>query len=123
VPAERGGAGGNAPSSTSPAGQVNLDGSISGPGPANGAAPADGGASAPLRLDLHGAGGGPSLGRTRSGLVPLLKAPPDDADKSKLAKDLEKAGRADCKEAYQGNGLLAVVPLARDAVTGKGCKW
>ena len=76
-----------------------------------------------MRLDLHGAGNGPSLGRTRSGLVPLLKAPPDDADKSKLAKDLEKAGRADCKEAYQGAGLLAVVPLARDAVTGKGCKW
>jgi hypothetical protein len=65
---------------------------------------------------------GPSLSHSRSGLVPLLPGPADDA-RSKLGKDIDKAGRADCKEAYQGNGILAVIPLAKDAATGKGCKW
>jgi hypothetical protein len=36
---------------------------------------------------------------------------------------LEKARRSECKSAYAGMGLLAVIPLARDAVTGTGCKW
>ena len=65
---------------------------------------------------------GPSLSRGRSGLAPLLPGPADDS-KSKLGKEIDKAGRADCKEAYQNNGILAVLPLAKDAVTGKGCKW
>ena len=79
------------------------------------------GASAPLNLDLHGGGMGPSLGRTRSGLVPMLPAPAEK--KTQLETDLEKAARAKCSEAYAGAGLLAVIPLAKDAVTGKGCKW
>jgi len=36
---------------------------------------------------------------------------------------LEKARRSDCKSAYAGMGLLAVIPLAKDAITGTGCKW
>ena len=64
---------------------------------------------------------GPSLGRTRSGLVPALPAPAEK--KTQLETDLEKANRAKCSEAYAGAGLLAVIPLAKDAVTGKGCKW
>jgi hypothetical protein len=36
---------------------------------------------------------------------------------------LEKARRSDCKSAYAGLGLLAVIPLAKDAITGTGCKW
>ena len=36
---------------------------------------------------------------------------------------LEKARRSDCKTAYAGLGLLAVIPLAKDAITGTGCKW
>ena len=80
------------------------------------------GASAPLNLDLHGGGSGPSLGRTRSGLVPMLPAPAEK-QKTQLETDLEKANRAKCSDAYAGAGLLAVIPLAKDAVTGKGCKW
>ena len=79
------------------------------------------GASAPLNLDLHGGGMGPSLGRTRSGLVPMLPAPAEK--KTQLETDLEKAERAKCAQAYADKGLLAVIPLAKDAVTGKGCKW
>jgi hypothetical protein len=99
-------------------GRVNLDGSTSGGG-APGPTPPGGGA--PLNLDLHGGGIGPTMGRSRSGLLPMLPAPPED--KGKLARDIEKAGRADCKDAYAGAGLLAVIPLARDAASGKGCKW
>jgi hypothetical protein len=62
------------------------------------------------------------MGRSRSGLLPMLPAPAEQ--KSKLETELEKADRAKCSAAYgQEHGLLAVVPLARDAITGKGCKW
>jgi hypothetical protein len=53
--------------------------------------------------------------------VPMLPAPAEK--KTQLETDLEKASRADCAKAYSGAGLLAVIPLAKDAVTGKGCKW
>ena len=93
----------------------------SAPGGNGSVQPPGNGASAPLNLDLHGGGMGPSLGRTRSGLVPMLPAPAEK--KTQLETDLEKAGRADCAKAYSNAGLLAVIPLAKDAVTGKGCKW
>ena len=118
-PAERGGAGGTA-APTSGGGKLNLDGS-SGSGGNGSVQPPSNGASAPLNLDLHGGGMGPSLGRTRSGLVPMLPAPAEK--KNQLETDLEKAERAKCSEAYAKNGLLAVIPLARDAASGKGCKW
>ena len=31
--------------------------------------------------------------------------------------------RPDCRDAYSALGLAAVIPLVRDAVTEKGCKW
>jgi hypothetical protein len=118
-PAQQGGAGGTTPSSNN-SGKLNLDGSSSGGG--NGSVQAPGtGASAPLNLDLHGGGNGPSLGRTRSGLVGVLPAPAEK--KTQLETDLEKANREKCGDAYSKSGLLAVIPLAKDAVTGKGCKW
>lgn len=43
------------------------------------------------------------------------RAPPVDP--------IEAARRHDCKTAYAGAGLLAVIPLVADAVTGTGCKW
>jgi hypothetical protein len=55
------------------------------------------------------------------GLVPLL--PPPAGKDSKLANDVDKAKRADCKDAYAGAGLLAVIPLAIDAARDKGCKF
>jgi hypothetical protein len=118
-PAEHGGAGGTAAPASNNNGKLNLDGSS---GSGNGSVQPPGtGASAPLNLDLHGGGFGPSLGRTRSGLVPALPAPAEK--KTQLETDLEKANRAKCADAYAGAGLLAVIPLAKDAVTGKGCKW
>ena len=120
-PAEQGGAAAAPAPSNNGGGKVNLDGSSSGPGGNGSVQPPGTGASAPLNLDLHGGGSGPSLGRTRSGLVPALPAPAEK--KTQLETDLEKANRAKCSEAYAGAGLLAVIPLAKDAVTGKGCKW
>ena len=121
-PADRGGAAGTAPPAAEGGARVNLDGS-SGSGNGNGSVPPPAtGASAPLNLDLHGGGAGPSLGRTRSGLVPMLPAPAEK--KSQLETDIEKAKRAKCSEAYgQEHGLLALPLLAKDAVTGKGCQW
>jgi hypothetical protein len=40
-----------------------------------------------------------------------------------LGGAIERARRADCRGAYAGLGLLAVIPLAHDTLTGKGCKW
>lgn len=51
----------------------------------------------------------------------LARAEPEQ--ESRLAKDFQKSVRADCKEAYSGFGLLAVVPLVLDTVRDKGCKW
>jgi hypothetical protein len=80
-------------------------------------------ASAPKRLNLE-------LGRLRggelsrhgtAGVLPVLPRPPET---DKLAAEIEKAARADCRKAYAGAGILAVVPLAIDAVRGTaGCKW
>ena len=50
--------------------------------------------------------------------------PPPEAIKSKDAKIFDKAlKRPDCRDAYAGLGLAAVVPLVADAITNKGCKW
>jgi hypothetical protein len=80
-------------------------------------------ASAPKRLNLE-------LGRLRggelsrhgtAGVLPVLPRPPET---DKLAAEIEKAARADCRKAHAGAGILAVVPLAIDAMRGTaGCKW
>ena len=79
-------------------------------------------ASAPtLNLELPRARGAlPSTLGTR-GVLNLVPPPPER--KSKLAEDIEKAGKTDCRTAYNGMGPLAVVPLAIDAVRNGGCKW
>jgi len=79
-------------------------------------------ASAPsLNLDLPRARGAlPSTLGSR-GVLNLVPPPPER--KSKLAEDIEKAGKADCRTAYSGMGPLAVLPLAIDAARGSGCKW
>lgn len=79
---------------------------------------------APARLNLSlptRPRGGELSGRGSRGALDLLPTPPEQ--KSKLAQDLEKAGKQDCRQAYGGAGLLAVVPLALDAVRDKGCRW
>jgi Meckel syndrome type 1 protein len=51
----------------------------------------------------------------------MLPQPPER--KSKLEQSIENAANKDCRNAYAGAGILAVVPLAVDAARGKGCKW
>ena len=52
----------------------------------------------------------------------MLPRPPELPDK--LAKDIAKAAKGDCRTAYQGAGLLAVVPLAAEALKkDSGCRW
>ncbi len=80
-------------------------------------------ASAPrLNLTLPRTRGGELSRQGTPGVLPLLPRPPDKPDA--LAREIEKAGRKDCREAYAGMGLLAVVPLALDAARREGsCKW
>lgn len=54
--------------------------------------------------------------------LPERKAPSYDPDDT-AQHGLERARRNDCRSAYSGLGLLAVLPLLKDAVTGSGCKW
>ena len=62
----------------------------------------------------EGAGHGGADGRGRP-----MSATRDE----KLGEAIERAKPADCRNAYAGLGVLAVIPLAASAVTGKGCKW
>ena len=81
-------------------------------------------ASAPPRLNLQLARprGGELSRFSAPGVLPLLPRPPELPDK--LADDIAKSARKDCRTAYQGIGLLAVVPLAAEAVRkDSGCKW
>jgi hypothetical protein len=84
--------------------------------------------SAPrLKLELARPRGGEiSSTRQPGGALQLMPRPPEVKEaKDKLARDIENAARKDCKDAYAGAGLLAVVPLALDAAQrdAKGCKW
>jgi hypothetical protein len=58
-------------------------------------------------------------------LVALPKRKPvvDPNADHQVDDPLERARRSDCKTAYAGMGLLALIPLAKDAITGSGCKW
>jgi hypothetical protein len=86
------------------------------------ATPAAQAASAPrLNLDLARPRGGEISRQSSRGVLPLMPRPPEI--KSRLAEDIEKAARADCRTAHSGAGLLAVGPLVADALRGKGCKW
>jgi hypothetical protein len=52
-----------------------------------------------------------------------LNLPPTDP-KSRLARDIEKAGKPDCRTAHADKGLLGIIGLAADAVKkDSGCKW
>jgi len=58
-----------------------------------------------------------------AGLVQLNVAPPAPEPESKLARDIQKAAKPDCRDAYAGLGLLAVPVLIANAITDKGCRW
>ncbi len=81
-------------------------------------------ASTPPRLNLELARPrGVELSRhSTTGILQLLPRPPELP--AKLARDIDKAAKPDCRSAYGGAGLLAVVPLVVDAVRKEGgCKW
>jgi len=79
-------------------------------------------ASAPrLNLELVRPRGGAISAQGSRGLLQMLPHPPEDT--SKLADDIAKAAKADCRKAYSSLGLAAVVPLAVDALREKGCRW
>lgn len=84
-------------------------------------------ASAPpgrLNLELPRAGSiAPSPARS-SGTVLRLEPPPLPDTRSKLARDIEKAGRTDCRTAHADKGLIGAAALAADALKKDGgCKW
>ncbi|MBT9456033.1 MAG: hypothetical protein IV097_05365 [Burkholderiaceae bacterium] len=79
-------------------------------------------ASAPRpALNLSLPRGGELSSQGTRGMLQLLPRPPDV--KSRLSESIEKAAQADCRKAYSEQGLLAVVPLVRDAARDKGCRW
>lgn len=81
-------------------------------------------ASVPPRLNLQLArprGGELSRGRS-GGVLPLLPRPPEVDEK--LGRDIAKAAKPDCKDAYRSAGLLGALPLAAQALKAdSGCKW
>lgn len=80
-------------------------------------------ASAPKRLNLElpRLRGGELSRYSTTGLLPALPRPPEVPDK--LGNAIEKTAKEDCRKAYAAVGLLAVVPLAVDALREGGCKW
>ena len=89
------------------------------PGQVSAAAPAPPASTAKLILELPRGGAMASQGVR--GVLQMLPPPPER--RSKLGDAVDKAAKTDCREAYQKNGLLAVVPLVADAVRDKGCQW
>ena len=88
------------------------------------ATPPSAAASVPPRLNLQLARprGGELSRFSTPGVLQLLPRPPELPDQ--LAKDIAKSAKEDCRKAHQGLGLLAVVPLAVEALKKDGgCKW
>ncbi|QND87071.1 Uncharacterized protein ChrSV_4853 [Chromobacterium vaccinii] len=55
---------------------------------------------------------------------PDAKPLPENPEKARLARGIDRAQRADCKNAYAGLGLLAAPMLLKDALDkDNGCKW
>lgn len=60
----------------------------------------------------------------KDGLVAFPKPDPPLKRDDRLERAIERAHRSkDCKTAYSAMGLLALIPLAKDTLTGTGCRW
>jgi hypothetical protein len=57
------------------------------------------------------------------GVLNLVPPPPPLERKDTLAEGIAKAVKPDCRTAYAGMGLLAVVPLVASSVGKGGCNW
>ena len=84
-------------------------------------APSQPASAARLNLDLVRPRGGLIAPQGSRGLLSVLPHPPEL--KSKLEKEIDLAGLADCRKAYSAMGLAAVAPLLADALRQKGCRW
>ena len=84
-------------------------------------APSQPASAARLNLDLVRPRGGLIAPQASRGLLSVLPHPPEL--KSKLEKEIDLAGLADCRKAYSAMGLAALAPLAADALREKGCRW
>jgi hypothetical protein len=63
-------------------------------------------------------------GSASRGVLNLIPPPPPLERRDKLAEDIAKAAKPDCRTAYAGMGLLAVVPLVASSVSSNGgCNW
>uniref|UniRef100_UPI001301FCB8 hypothetical protein n=1 Tax=Pelomonas sp. KK5 TaxID=1855730 RepID=UPI001301FCB8 len=86
------------------------------------ATPPSASASAPRQpLDLRLPVNGPMSRQAGNSLLNLMPHPPDT--QTKMAEDMKKTGRGDCRDQHADKGLLAVVPLVADTARDKGCKW
>jgi len=84
--------------------------------------PATAAASTPARTPLNlSLPRGDMSAKRSTGVIDLIPPPPER--KSKLEQAMEDAANKDCRKAYSGAGILAIVPLAVDAARGKGCNW
>ncbi len=80
-------------------------------------------ASAPrLNLQLPRSRGGELSALGSTGLLSVMPRPPEV--QREAARAAEKPGPADCRLAHARMGLLAVLPLAADALKAQGgCRW
>lgn len=63
-------------------------------------------------------------GHRKDSLVAFPKPEPPLKRDDRLERAINRAHRdLDCKKAYSALGLLAVIPLAKDTLTGTGCRW
>ncbi|WP_431286033.1 hypothetical protein [Roseateles chitinivorans] len=74
-----------------------------------------------LNLDMNAARGPMRPRGLPSGVISAVPKPPEEKDP--LADKIREAGQQECRKAYADKGLLAVVPLVRDAARDKGCRW
>ncbi len=75
-----------------------------------------------LNLDFVRPRGGELSREGTRGVLELLPRPPER--KSKLAEEIEKSARPDCRNAYSSMGVLGAAPLAADALKAQGgCRW
>ena len=84
-------------------------------------APSQPASAARLKLDLVRPRGGPIAAQGSRGLLSVVPHPPEL--KTKLEKEIELSGLADCRKAYSAMGLAAALPLMVDALREKGCRW
>ena len=77
----------------------------------------------PLNLNLPLARGPMASSGSGSGILPVVPKPPDT--KTTMEKAVKQGERPDCRKVYSESELkaLAIVPLAIQSASDKGCKW